>query len=289
MGVDLVPFKTCSYDCIYCQLGRTTRKTTQCREWIPLDDVLSELKQKLSTKPNYVTLSGSGEPTLYSRLGELIAGIRSMTDVPVAVLTNGSMLWHADIRRELMDAELVIPSLDAGDAELFQAINRPHVDVSFASMLEGLVSFGQEFHGRYWLEVFILSGYNDGGTEIRRLAECVSRIRPERVQLNTATRPTAEDYAVMVSRRKLTRLARCFDPPAEVIADYRDVHARAEFQAGREGVLQLLRRRPCSLGDIAEGLAMHRNEVIKYVEELHHQGKVEKETTDGKVFYRVTR
>jgi len=109
LGVDLVPFKTCTYDCIYCQLGRTTNKTAERREWVPLNEVLAELQDKLATKPDYITLSGSGEPTLYSRLDDLIDRIRSMTDVPVAVLTNGSLLWQKEVRRQLMDAHLVIP------------------------------------------------------------------------------------------------------------------------------------------------------------------------------------
>jgi len=157
LGVDLVPFKTCTYDCIYCQLGRTTNKTVERRQWVPLDDVLAELKEKLATRPDYITLSGSGEPTLYSRLDELIAGIRSMTDVPVAVLTNGSLLWQEDVRRQLMDAHLVIPSLDAGQGAMFQAVNRPHESISFEQMLEGLIAFREEYYGEYWLEVFLLA------------------------------------------------------------------------------------------------------------------------------------
>ena len=156
LGVDLVPHKTCSYDCIYCQLGATTCKTTERKEWVPLDDVLEQLKAKLSTAPDYITLSGSGEPTLYSRAEELIDRIKAMTDVPVAVLTNGSLLWQEEVRRQFMKADLVIPSLDAGDEGMFRLVNRPHEDVTFERMLAGLVDFRREFRGAYWLEVFVL-------------------------------------------------------------------------------------------------------------------------------------
>ncbi|MFP4107079.1 MAG: radical SAM protein [Phycisphaerae bacterium] len=288
LGVDLVPFKTCSYDCIYCQLGRTTNKTVERREWVALDDVLEELKDKLASKPDYITLSGSGEPTLYSRLDELIAGIRAITDVPVAVLTNGSLLWQEEVRRQLIDAHLVIPSLDAGHASMFHAVNRPHESISFDRMLEGLIDFREEYYGEYWLEVFLLAGYTAVESEVSRIAECARRIKPDRVQLNTATRPTAEDYAVMVDRARMADIADRFEPPAEVIADYRGVHAQSDFKAGREGVREMIQRRPCSLDDIAEGLNMHRNEAIKYVEELIAEGVLTKQTSGGKLFYTAT-
>lgn len=286
--MDLVPFKTCSYDCIYCQLGRTSNKTVERREWVPLKDVLEELKGKLASRPDYITLSGSGEPTLYSRLDELIAGIRAITDVPVAVLTNGSLLWQEEVRRQLMDAHLVIPSLDAGQASMFQAVNRPHESLLFDRMLEGLIDFREEYYGEYWLEVFLLAGHTAVESEVSRIAECIRRIKPDRVQLNTATRPTVEDYAVMVDHARMADIAGLFEPPAEVIADYRGVHAQSDFKAGCEGVREMIQRRPCSLDDIAEGLNMHRNEAIKYVEELSAEGVLTKQTSGGKLFYSAT-
>jgi wyosine [tRNA(Phe)-imidazoG37] synthetase (radical SAM superfamily) len=289
LGVDLVPFKTCTYDCIYCQLGRTTNKTVERREWVPLEGVVSELKAKLASRPDYVTLSGSGEPTLYSRLDELIDGIRSMTDIPVAVLTNGSLLWQEQVRRQLMNADLVIPSLDAGHSGMFQTVNRPHESISFERMLEGLIAFRAEFHGEYWLEVLLLAGYTAVDAETRKIADCVRRIRPDRVQLNTATRPTAEDFAARVDRRRLAELAGRFDPPAEVIADYRSIHARSDLKAGRENVLDMIRRRPCCLEDIVDGLGMHRNEVIKHIETLDAAGLLEKRTTGRRLYYGPSR
>ena len=166
LGVDLVPFKTCTYDCIYCQLGRTTNKTIQRKEWVPLDDVVTELETKLSSQPDYITLSGSGEPTLYSRTGELIDRIKAVTNVPVAVLTNGSLLWNQEVRARLMNADLVVPSLDAGDEAMFRAVNRPHEDISFERMLQGLIDFRHEFQGKYWLEVFLLAGHNAIAAEV---------------------------------------------------------------------------------------------------------------------------
>ncbi len=286
LGVDLVPFKTCSYDCIYCQLGPTTRKTTLRQEWVPLEGVLDELKQKLTTRPDFITLSGSGEPTLYSRLDELIDRIRSMTDIPVAVLTNGSLLWDKEVRQQLMKAHLVIPSLDAGHSGMFQSVNRPHESISFEQMINGLITFRQEYRGQYWLEVFLLAGLTDSDEAARSISDCVRRIGPDRVQLNTATRPAAEASAVMVHRSRMEELTKLLDPPAEVIADYDGVHAQSEFKAGREHVLEMVQRRPCSVEDIANGLGMHRNEVIKYIAELDAEQLLEKCSSGNKLFYR---
>ena len=288
LGVDLVPFKTCSYDCIYCQLGVTTNKTVERREWVPLDDVVAELREKLESRPDYITLAGSGEPTLYSRLGELIERIRGMSDTPIAVLTNGSLLWREDVRRDLMGASLVVPSLDAGTAASWQAVNRPHAYVSFEQMVEGLIAFRKEFRGDYHLEVFLTEGFTANEEEVRAIAGIVARIEPDRVQVNTVTRPPAEGYAGRVERARLEELAALLHPEAEVIADYRGVHKEAEFTASREAVLQMLERRPCSVDDIAGGLGIHRNEAIKYAEELLEEKAVEPYDVGGIVYYRVT-
>ncbi len=285
LGVDLVPFKTCTYDCIYCQLGRTPCTTTERKPWAPLEAVLENLAKKLATNPDCITLSGSGEPTLYSRLDELIARIKTMTDVPVAVLTNGSLFGDKQLRRQLLNADLVVPSLDAGDEPMFQAINRPHPDISFEGMVNGLIDFRREFPGKYWLEVFIIGGYTAIPDELEKIVRYVRRINPDRVQLNTVTRPPAEDYALAVSADRLAELAKLFQPEAEVIADFRGVHRQAEFIAGQADVLEMLRRRPCSLEDIAAGLEMHRNEVIKYLEEIRAEKLLEESIVAGKVYY----
>jgi wyosine [tRNA(Phe)-imidazoG37] synthetase (radical SAM superfamily) len=288
LGVDLVPFKTCSYDCIYCQLGRTTNKTIERREWAPVDAVLDEVKDKIALKPDYITLSGSGEPTLCTRLGDLIEGIRRLTDTPVAVLTNGSLLWQKEVRREIAAAQLIVPSLDAGDARMFEAVNRPHAEISFERMLDGLIATREELLGGIWLEVFILGGYTADVLEVGKINEWVGRIKPDRVQINTVTRPPAESFAVAVHRSRLEELARLFEPEAEVIADSRGVHAQADFAATRDTVLQLLQRRPCSVDDVAEGLGIHRNEAVKYIEELLAAKRVETVRSSNRLFYRAS-
>lgn len=287
LGVDLVPFKTCTYDCIYCQLGRTTNKTVERREYVPLNDVLDQLCVRLATEPDYITLSGSGEPTLYSRLDELIDGIRSRTNIPVAVLTNGSLLWQPEVRRQLMNAQIVIPSLDAGDSMMFKAVNRPHESIAFETMLEGLKAFRREYKGDYILEVFLLAGHTAIESEIVKIACCAGRINPDRVQLNTVVRPAAEDYAFRVKKKQLEEMADFFVPPADILDEYKGCSDRM-FRAGEESVLALLRRRPCSMEDIAQGLAIHRQEVKKHLEQLQSKGLIEIRKSCGDVFYGAT-
>jgi wyosine [tRNA(Phe)-imidazoG37] synthetase (radical SAM superfamily) len=286
LGVDLVPFKTCTYDCIYCQLGRTSVKTIDRKEWVPLEDVLKELRARLASKPDCITLSGSGEPTLSLRLGELINHIQAMTDVPVAVLTNGSLLWREDVRRDVRNADVVIPSLDAGDAAVFRAVNRPHEQISYDRMLSGLADFRQEFEGQYWLEVFLLDGYTAMEGELAKLARCADRMRPDRIHLNTVTRPPAEGFAVGVSHERMVDMAGLFRPPAEVISDSGVSRGYEEFSSSQEELLSLLQRRPCSIEDIAEGLGMHRSEVLKLLEGLTSLKALDRASVNGKLFYR---
>ena len=270
LGVDFVPFKTCSYDCIYCQLGRTTVKTVERREYVPVDLVLKEMQEKLKkiSPPDYITLSGSGEPTLHSGIGDIIAGIKKISTVPVAVLTNGSLLWVDEVRRAISGADLVIPSLDAGSEETFLRVNRPHSGISFHEMVEGLRAFREKFTGPVWLEVFITGGVTDSEDEIRRIKDLVDRIAPARIQLNTTVRTPAETYAGLVPEKRMEEIASFFGGNCEVIADYTGVHNQSEFSSTREDVLELLRLRPCSIDDISAGLGLHRNETVKYVQDL---------------------
>ena len=286
LGVDLVPYKTCSYDCIYCQLGRTTCKTLERKEWVPISDVLKQVREKLSTKPDYITLSGSGEPTLYSRIGELITDIKTMSKIPVVVLTNGSLFWDPDVRSALLQADLVVPSLDAGDDEIFRYVNRPHKDISFDRLIEDLLRFRYEFSGQYWLEVFLLGGVTNLPNELNKMAEIVRMINPDRVQLNTVTRPPAESFAMPVQNKQMQQFAKMLGNSAEVIEDYRGAHQQKQFAVRCRDVFNLLRRRSCTVDDIAEGLGIHRNEVIKYVTELTTEGKLIYELCNGRLYYK---
>ncbi len=275
LGIDVVPYKTCTHDCVYCQLGPTTRLTTECREWVCVDEVLSEARTALGACPDFLTLSGSGEPTLFSPLGELIDQLKRLTSVPVAVLTNGSLLWRGEVREAVLQADLVIPSLDAGDEETYQAINRPHDDLTFEQVLSGLIEFRQEYRGEIWLEVFLLEGPLSQEPHLSGLIDQVNRIGADRVQLNTVTRPPAEEWAAPVGFGRLAEMAGRFRPTAEVIAARQNPVLTRPGGPSPDAVLSLLERRPCDLTEIARGLALHRNEVVKVLDDLLASRRVE--------------
>ncbi len=285
LGIDLVPFKTCTYDCIYCQLGKTTRKTVEKKEWVPVEKVLRDIKEKLETRPDYITLSGSGEPTLYSRIGELIRCIKEMTSIPVAVLTNGSMLSDTGVQESLMDADLVIPSLDAGDADIFKYVNRPHESITFKSMTEGLKDFRSKYSGEYWLEIFLLGGVTGITSEVEKIAAIAHDIMPDRIQLNTVSRPPAEEFAYPVLQSKMMEFAKIFGKNCEVISEGNDIFKETHYRVTLDNVLEMLERRPCTIRDISTGLGLHENEVVKYVQKLLANGKLKCVKRKEHVYY----
>jgi wyosine [tRNA(Phe)-imidazoG37] synthetase (radical SAM superfamily) len=289
--LDLVPFKACTYDCIYCQLGRTTDLTTTRREYVPIDEILAQLKGKLRTRPapDYVSLAGSGEPTLHARIGELIAGIKRLTRIPVAVLTNGSLLGMREIQDALMEADLILPSLDAGDAELFRLVNRPHAHIEFDAMVDGLAAFRERFAKQVWLEVMLLAGITGIQAEVEKIGALVRRIRPDRVQLNTVTRPPCEDFAYPVSPEAMPAFVRLFGRGASVVSEHRPQRAAGSGTLADGDILALLTRRPCTARGISEGLGLHLGELIKRLDILADRGAVTSVRKNGSVFFEMVR
>ena len=289
LGIDLVPFKTCTYDCVYCQLGRTTNKTLERKEYVSSEAILAELERKLAErdKPDYISLAGSGEPTLNSEIGKIIRGIKGMTDIPVAVLTNGSLLWLEEVQDALMAADLVIPSLDAGDDFLFQYVNRPHEGISFDKMVEGLAAFTKRFPKEVWLEVLLLSGVTGLSVEAKKIALIANRLGVARIQLNTATRPPAEAFAVALSSEQLLELKGLFhgqvDVISETLPEVKD--EAAPGQASDADILALLNRRPCTVEGIATGLALRPNDVLKRLLVLRQRDAIKAVRKENILFY----
>ena len=270
LGVDLVPYKVCSYDCIYCQLGRTKEKTVDRRPYMPVEKIQAQLYQKLKEgcRADHITVAGSGEPTLNSQIGSLIHDIKKHTEIPVAVLTNGSLLWESEVRESILEADLVLPSLDAYHQEAFETINRPHPDIKFETMVEGLIAFRRQYPGEIWLEVFLLEGVNAAETDARQFKHWLQRINPQKVHLNTAVRPSAERYAQQVSPEKMVWFSKILGDKTEVITPYRDLEKYEGRVDVEEELLNLIARRPCTLIEISSGLSVHKNEILKYIEAL---------------------
>jgi len=205
----------------------------------------------------------------------------------VTVLTNGTLLYKKDVRADCAKADVVMPSLDAGDEQTFQKVNRPHKDINIENLISGLCVFRDEFVGQVWLEVFFVEGLNTDAEQIIKIRDAIERIRPDKVQLNTAVRPTAEANIKRLDTEKLRAIAARLGPKCEVVADFSATHHGKFLENKAENVLSILKRRPCSLNDICSGLGIGRNEALKYVTHLLHKGVIHSEKKDGRIFFKV--
>jgi wyosine [tRNA(Phe)-imidazoG37] synthetase (radical SAM superfamily) len=195
LGVSPIPPKTCSYSCVYCQLGKTKHLQIKRKSFFAKDDILNEIiKRARVSESDYITFVGDGEPTLCRDLGWLIHNTKSEIHLPVAVITNGSLLFMKDVRRDLNEADVILPTLDAGSKKIFKRINRPHGDIGFSTMLGGLVDFRAEFSGQIWLEVMLVKGLNDSEEELWKIRKIVDSIKPDRVYVVSPIRPPAEPW-----------------------------------------------------------------------------------------------
>jgi len=287
LGVDVVPFKTCSLDCVYCQLGRTTDKTIQRKEHVASGHVLREIEEvlKQGKRIDYVTFSGSGEPTLNSGIGKMISRIKKLTSIPVAVLTNGTLLYQARTREDLMEADLVIPSLDTVTEGIFETVNRPYSSLKIDEVITGIDTFSQDFSGKIWLEIMLVKGINDSLEEIERVARVTGKMNLEKIQLNTVVRPPAEEFAGPLSRENLENIRILLGEKCGIIAEFRRPTQRAHAVDVEKRILSMVKRRPLRLVDISQSLGVHRNEIIKYLEALEKKHEIRTKVYNNQVYY----
>lgn len=286
LGVDLTPFKTCSFDCVFCQLGRTPEKTIERKAYVPTEDVLAELDTWLKTdgQADYITLSGSGEPTLHSKFGQIFDFVHENSKIPTVLLTNGTLLYRPEVRDAAARSDVVKVSLSAWDQDSYEWVNRPHSQLRFEQQVQGQMDFRAQFKGRLYMEVFLLKGINSMERDVRKIADIAKKIEPDRIQLNTAVRPPAEEFAAPLSRGQMDGFCGLFDPPAEVIAEFSTARLQ-DIKANQETVLAMLKRRPCTAEQIGEVFSMHLNEVAKYLGKLVRTEKVQTERRNGDVYY----
>ena len=288
LGVDTIPFKTCSLNCIYCQLGRTINKTIQRKEYIAADDILREIEEVLreGKRIDYITFSGSGEPTLNSEIRRMISRIKELTSIPLAILTNGTLLYRPRIREDLMEADLVIPSLDTVTQEIFEMVNRPHPSLKIEKVITGIDSFSQEFNGKVWLEIMVVKGINDSLEEIEKAAQVIKQMNLEKIQLNTVVRPPAEEFARPLTREDLNNIKTVLGKKCEIIAEFKRATQKAYKRDVEKRILSMVKRRPVTLVDISHSLGLHRNEIIKYVETLEKKHQIKTKVHSGERYYR---
>ncbi|MDO9537367.1 MAG: radical SAM protein [Thermoplasmata archaeon] len=197
IGVSPIPPKACSYSCVYCQLGRTTDLRIKRASFFPVEDIISDIEKLVSVQgsnTDFITIVGDGEPTLSQDIGKIISFCKQETSIPVAVITNGSLLWHPDVRHDLMNADVVSITLSAGDVETYQRLHRPHRDLDFESVLDGMIIFSKEFRGELWAEVMMVAGINDSESALHSTKNQLDLISPKKIFIATPTRPPAEDW-----------------------------------------------------------------------------------------------
>lgn len=286
LGVDLTPHKTCSQDCVFCQIGRTTNRTVTRQEYVPVDAVVTEVAQWLKVDGNahYITLSGCGEPTLHSGFGEVLKFIRASSRIPTVLLTNGTMLHLPEVRSAACHAHIVKVSLSAWDQASYEWVNRPHPDLEFSQLVEGQRAFRAQFSGKLWMEVFLIAGMNSTPSDVSRIAALAEEIGPDRIHLNTAVRPPAEQFVAPLSRERLSSLIHLFRPTAEVIADF-EAKQKAGLHPTQEAIHSMLQRRPSTADQIAKAFGMHLNEVSKYLGVLMREKRIDAKRLERSLYY----
>jgi len=289
LGVDLVPHKTCCYDCIYCQVGRTTELTVERRDFFSPQEVIRDVEQALAggPRPEVITLAGSGDPCLYASLGSLIDELHRLSDLPVVLLTNGGLLWRDDVLADALSADVLAPSLDAGDPRTFELINRPHPEISFECMLAGLREAARRHRGAVRMEVMLARGINDPDDQLRRLASLLADLDLASVDVNTPVRPAPGRGVQVSGQARLEIACRLFGPRARTVVSYSGTRApEADGSDAERAVLELVARRPCTVEDVNASLGLHRREAEELLGDLAARGVVRsREGEEGTYYY----
>lgn len=292
LGVDVIPYKTCTFDCVYCECGATTELTCERREFCPVREITDDLEERLARmkeRPDVVTLSGSGEPTLYRPMGELIGEIKRLSGLPVAVITNSSLLWLPEVRDELSRADIVLPSLDAATEGAYRRINRPHELCELPKVIEGLERFLSTYAGMVLFEILLVESFNTDRENLEALKSVLARMRAGRIQLNTAVRPGTERHIEPLDDESMERIRAFFGPRCEVIASARTARMHHEESVLEETVVGLLERRPCTALDIERSLGIPSRTIAPLIESLTLRGKISASKHRNEVFYSAPR
>jgi len=308
-GIDLLPPKTCNFNCIYCEINQAPQLSCERGEHVPTETIIAEIDELLQDEArvrnlDVFTITASGEPTLHTGIGAIIKHIKEKTDKPVAILTNGSQLHLNEVRQDLMAADIVIPSLDAARQESFRRVNRPaKCSADLETIIGGIVQFSRQFSGEIWLEILLVENINDAPQDITALQNAIGRIRPTRVQLNTVARPPYESFAKPLSHRRMEEIkgeiAQNYDGPVDILAGSKE-NDRSDSGKGREGaapnisqdkaeaeIIELLLRRPCIATDIAATLNLDHGRTSEILQDMEKSGRLTAKIHGGKKYYRT--
>ncbi len=288
LGVDPIPSKTCNFSCIYCQLGRTTNLTNTRKNFFPKEDIIQEMKLSLKIHEktmDFLTFVGSGEPTLYKDLKDLILAAKRLTNKPVCVITNGALLYNREVQNSLMEADVIMPSLDAGDEEMFRRINRPHPDIKFDKMVEGMIEFREKFPGKIWMEIMLMKNINDGIESLKVIKKILNQINPDRTYINVPIRPPAESWVIKPSKESIERCK-------EILGEIYNISFPEEGQFFSPSsdleneILLLIERHPMRHEQILKTFPnFSEKKILTILYKLEKKGKVIKKKYDEVIFW----
>ncbi|QER41708.1 radical SAM protein [Thermodesulfobacterium sp. TA1] len=290
LGIDLVPRKVCSMDCLYCEVGKTTFLTTERKFYFTkeeIEEAVFSAKEKQDLFDVF-TITGSGEPTLNLYFEETLFLAKKHLSKPVAVLTNSTFLHLSSVREALCEADLVLPSLDSAREETFFLINRPAKEVSLERIIEGLRCLRREMKGEMWLEVFFLAGINDTREDLEALKKAIEEIDPHRVQLNTAVRPVAYQGVKPVSYKRLQEIATFLGEKSEVIVSKERLERRLlalSLENLEKEIVAYVKRRPAQLEELSQAFGVEPKVLLKAIEHLCEKGLLHLKTLEGQIYY----
>jgi wyosine [tRNA(Phe)-imidazoG37] synthetase (radical SAM superfamily) len=273
LGIELVPQKVCNLNCVYCECGKTTLHTNVRKEYNPIDLIIPELKDFLEKKPelDYLTLTGCGEPTLNSRIGDIVSFIKKdFPEYKISVLTNGTLLYLDEVINSIKEVDLVKISLDAVSEKIFKKVNNLKGLANNQSIIDGIVKFRKIYKGQIWLEIFIVPDVNDNDSELALFKEAIFRINPDKVQLNSLDRPSAFSWVEHASKEKMEKIQQFLKPiDSEIVSKFYNKKFESQSVSDKEDlILNMLTRRPCTIEDIKNSTGLENNVIEEVIKKL---------------------
>lgn len=278
LGIDPIPLKTCNWNCVYCQLGRSHPLVNERKEYVPTADLLAEVRSVLDHIPadhlDWVTFVGSGEPTLHSELGVMIRAVKEMTDLPVAVITNGANLFLVEVQNALMKADLVLPSLDVGTADMYRKLIRAHPGVPFERYVQGLITFAKDFPGKFWIEVMLMQDLNDSEEDLQTIAQILRQIQPDTVHISLPTRPPVEEWVKPAGQEGLLRARTILGEVAEIVHPEAWELDLSGHENAKEAVASIVIRHPIPRAELQKALSNDFGDRGEVLDQLLEDGMI---------------
>ncbi|MFX1436440.1 MAG: radical SAM protein [Promethearchaeota archaeon] len=292
LGIDLIPSKTCNYQCIYCQIGETTNFTNTRINFFPKEEIIAEIDKVIKLTKNrfdYVTFVGSGEPTLYKDLKDLIVHVKRISKKPVCVITNGSLLYQKEVQEALMSSDVVLPSLDAGDERSFIKINRPHPSINFENTIQGFIDFKKIFKGNFWIEVMLMKGINDSKEELSKIKNKIDKIKPDRIDINVPIRPPVEKWVKIPESNIVSTLNEIFGDYSNIGFPEEGIFKIHSLNLEKE-LISILERHPMREDQILttfSDFGLNKEKIIAMLMKLKSEQKINKVLYNEKIFWKL--